>query len=181
MPAWRRGPTSGSSWEAAPEPGSGSEANASYMLETGVHQLGRDIRIFAVLFDMDTMNVVKSHKWTATADGLFALSEDLAEEVARSVEVELVVGEPARLYAELDDPAAREKVYLGWYHLRNDTKEGWQRALELFGAVATSHPMQPTGGSRTSTPPLPGRSSWRSRAPRSATPPGCLRRLKPLC
>jgi len=131
--------------DATAEPGSGSEANASYMVETGVHQLGRNIRVFAVLFDMDTMNVVKSYKWTTTADGLFALSEDLADEVARSVEVELVVGEPARFYAELDDPAAREKVYLGWYHLRNDTKDGWQRALELFGEVATSDPMHPYG------------------------------------
>jgi tetratricopeptide (TPR) repeat protein len=56
-----------------------------------------------------------------------------------------VVGEPARFYAELDDPAAIQKVYLGWYYLRNDTKEGWHKALDLFGEVARSHPDQPYG------------------------------------
>ncbi len=122
------------------EPGSKPLVATHYMVETGVHQFGSNVRVFAVLFDMDTMNVVKSHKWMTTVDEMFALSEDLAEDVTRSVEVELVVGEPARFYAELDDAAAIENVYLGWYHLRNDTREGWQRALELFGEVAQSHP-----------------------------------------
>jgi adenylate cyclase len=131
--------------DAPSEPGDGSAATTHYMVETGVHQFGSNVRVFAVLFDMDTMNVVKSHKWMTTVDEMFQLSERLAEDVANSVTVELVVGEPARLYAELDDPAAIEKVYLGWYHLRNDTQEGWQRALEMFGDVARSHPEHPYG------------------------------------
>ncbi|MGA9595838.1 MAG: adenylate/guanylate cyclase domain-containing protein, partial [Acidimicrobiia bacterium] len=126
--------------DALGEPGSGPDTTARYMVETGVHQFGRNLRVFAMLFDVDTMNIVKSHKWMTTVDDLFNLSEKLAEEVAQSVEVELVVGEPARLYAELDDPAAIEKIYLGWYHLRNDTKEGWQRALDMFADVARTHP-----------------------------------------
>jgi len=126
--------------DALGEPGSGPDTTARYMVETGVHQFGRNLRVFAMLFDVDTMNIVKSHKWMTTVDELFNLSERLAEEVAQSVEVELVVGEPARLYAELDDPTAIEKIYLGWYHLRNDTKEGWQRALDMFGDVARTHP-----------------------------------------
>lgn len=52
---------------------------------------------------------------------------------------------PAGLYADLDDPEAIERVYLGWYHLRTDTREGWTYALELFGQVAESHPEQPFG------------------------------------
>nr|MDJ0499047.1 tetratricopeptide repeat protein [Acidimicrobiia bacterium] len=131
--------------DAPSEPGDGPTASARYMVETGVHQFDSHVRVFAVLFDMDTMNVVKSHKWMTTVDEMFTLSEVLANEVAHSVDVELVVGEPARLYDELDDPVAIEKVYLGWYHLRNDTKEGWHRALELFDDVAKSHPDRPYG------------------------------------
>lgn len=123
----------------------GAAAPARYMLETGVHQLSDRVRVFATLFDMNTMNVVKSHKWSSSVEGMFELSESLAEEVARSVEVELVVGEPARLYAELDDPVAIERVYVGWFHLRNDTREGWQQAMHLFAQVAESHPEQPYG------------------------------------
>jgi len=131
--------------DAQLERGSGPGRTARYMVETGVHQFGTKVRVFAVLFDMDTMNVVKSHKWMTTVEEMFALSEVLADEVAHSVEVELVIGEPARLYAELDDPSAIEKVYLGWFQLRNDTKEGWQRALDLFGEVGRSHPEHPYG------------------------------------
>jgi adenylate cyclase len=118
---------------------------ARYMLETGVAVFGEDVRVYATLFDVTTMNVVKSHKWMTTASEVVGLSEEIADEVARSLEVELVVGEPAGLYADLGDPEAIENVYLGWYHLRSDTREGWTKALELFERVAVSHPEQPFG------------------------------------
>ena len=115
-------------------------AMARYMLETGVQQAGTQVQVYAVVFDVTTMNVVKSHKWTVATDEVLALSDQITEDVLRSVEVELVVGAPAGLYADLGDPQSIEKVYLGWYNLRSDTREGWTRALELFGEVAAEHP-----------------------------------------
>lgn len=120
-------------------------ARARYMLETGVAAFGDDVRVFATLFDVTTMNVVKSHTWTMKTTDVFGRSEDMADEIARAAEVELVVGEPAGLYAELGDPEAIENVYLGWYHLRNDTVEGWMKARELFESVVASNPDQPFG------------------------------------
>jgi tetratricopeptide (TPR) repeat protein len=79
-----------------------------------------------------------------TAD-VFELSDELSEAIGHSVEVDLVVGAPAGLYAELEDPVAIEKVYMGWYHLRSDTHEDWEHALRLFGQVAESHPDLPYG------------------------------------
>jgi adenylate cyclase len=131
--------------DAPRDPDGGLVGSAQYMIETGVHQFGEHVRVFAMLFDVNTMNVVKSHKWTMPAEQMFSVSEDIAEEVARSVDVELVVGEPARFYVELDDPLAIEKIYLGWFHLRDDTREGWKRALQMFSEVAASHPDQPYG------------------------------------
>jgi len=131
--------------DAVPEEGSTPNSAARYMIETGVHQYESNVRIFAVLFDMETMNVVKSHKWMTTADQLFELSETLAEDLARSVQIELVVGEPARLYDDLDDPAAIQKVYLGWYYMRNDTQDDWRKALNMFREVAESNSNQPYG------------------------------------
>ena len=132
--------------DAALEPGGETPSGkARYMLETGVHQLGDRIRVFATLFDVTTMNVVKSHKWTATVEEMFSLSDAVADEVARSVEIDLVVGEPAGLYWELNDPQAIERIYLGWYHFRTDTREGWSKALRLFEEVKESHPDQPYG------------------------------------
>ena len=118
---------------------------ARYMIETGVHQVGDNVRLYATLFDVITMNIVKSYKWTVKTEDLFALSDRFADDVARSIEIELIVGEPAGLYSDLDDPAAIEMVYLGWYHLRTDTREGWSHAIELFGQVAQLHPDQPYG------------------------------------
>jgi class 3 adenylate cyclase/TolB-like protein len=123
----------------------GGLAAARYMIETGVHQFGDKVRVYATLFDVTTMNIVKTYKWSLNVEELFELSERFADDVARSVEIELIVGEPAGLYAELDDPEAIEKVYTGWYHLRSDTQEGWSRAVELFGQVAQTHPDKPYG------------------------------------
>jgi len=118
---------------------------ARYMVETGVHQVGDNVRLYATLFDVITMNIVKSYKWAVQTEDLFALSDRFADDVASSIEIELIVGEPAGLYSDLDDPAAIEMVYLGWYHLRTDTREGWSHAIELFGQVAQLHPDQPFG------------------------------------
>ena len=132
--------------DARSEPDAGSDRpSARYMIETGIHQAGEELRIYATIFDVTTMNVVQSHKWSMKASDLFARTDELADEVIRSVEVDLVIGEPAGLYADLDDPKAIEQVYLGWYQLTMGTPEGWARSLELFGAVARSHPDQPFG------------------------------------
>ena len=118
---------------------------ARYMIETGIQQFGDNLRLYATLFDVTTMNIVKSYKWTVQTNDLFSISDNFVDDVARSIEIELIVGEPAGLYSELDDPEATEKIYTGWYHLRTDTREGWARALELFGQVAISHANQPYG------------------------------------
>ena len=130
--------------KAEPQEGHGGRT-ARYMLESGVHQLGEQVRIYVTLFDVTTMNVVKSHKWTAGIDEMIELSDRIAEESARAVQVDLIVGEPAGLYAELDDPEAIEKVYLGWYHMRSGNLQGWAQALDLFEDVAETHPDQPYG------------------------------------
>jgi class 3 adenylate cyclase len=126
-------------------PGGEHSSSARYMLETGVNQLGDHVRVHATLFDVTTMNVVKGHKWSTTPSEMLGLSDEIAAEISQIFEVELVVGQPAGLYAELGDPDAIERVYLGWYHLRQDTPDGYFRARELFDSVAVSHPEHPFG------------------------------------
>ena len=132
--------------DARTEPsGGGVRDTARYMIESGVHQAGDNVRVYTNVLDVTTLNVVKSHKWTSKAADLFGLSDEIVDEVARAIEVDLIIGEPAGLYADLDDPQAIEQVYLGWYHLTSGTPEGWARSLELFGQVARSHPDKPYG------------------------------------
>lgn len=146
--------------DARTEPSSGGPREAArYMVESGVQQAGDNVRIYANLFDVTTMNIVKSHKWTATVADLFGLSDRFADEVGRAIEVELIIGDPAGLYADLGDPEAIEKVYLGWYHLTIGTPEGWARAVDLFGEVARMHPDQPYGHVLSAYASLTGASS----------------------
>jgi adenylate cyclase len=125
--------------------GSNGEAGARYIIESGVHQGGDKVRVYANLIDLTTMNVVKSHRWAAAVDEMFDLTERIADEVAQSIEVELIIGAPAGLYADLNDPEAIQDIYLGWYHLTTGTAEGLTRSIELFGRVSESHPEQPFG------------------------------------
>ncbi len=116
-----------------------------YMLECGVHQAGERVRVYATLSDITTMHVVKAQKESGALSELLELSEALADRMGRAVEVELVVGEPAGVYAELGDPESIQKVYQGWYHLRSYTQQGWTHACALFEEVAASHPELATG------------------------------------
>ncbi len=124
--------------------GNGGSA-ARYMLETGIHQFGDEVRVYASVIEVSTMNGVTSDRWTSTSADLLTLSDQVADDVARSLEIELVIGEPARMYAELGDPEAIKNVYQGWFQLTSGTPEGWARAVELFGEVAGSHPDQAVG------------------------------------
>ena len=118
---------------------------ARYMLETGFFQVTDKIRVYATLFDVTTMNIVKSYKWHIKSEEFFDSIDQFTDDVARSMEVELVIGAPAGLYAELNDPNAIEKIYQGWYYFRTGTREGWAHALDLFEQVMKSHPDQPYG------------------------------------
>jgi adenylate cyclase len=111
-----------------------------YMLNSGIHQFGKSLRVYVKLMDFATINVVFSRRWDATADTLLTLSDSIGEEVARFLEVELVVGEPARIYSDLGDPKAQENIYRGWFQLNSSTREGFQRALEYFEEVDRHHP-----------------------------------------
>jgi hypothetical protein len=115
------------------------------MIEVGIHGAGDIARVHARVIDVSRISGVGAHKWTLKTDEIVERSEQMADEVARSVEVDLVVGAPAALYAELDDPDAIEKIYMGWYHLSSGTPEDWSQAQTLFGQVTEAHPEQPYG------------------------------------
>ncbi len=122
-----------------PDRGSADET-VRYLLETGVHQVGDQVRVYAKLMDVTSMNIVTTSKWTSTTQDLLGLSDEVAEGVARAVEIELIIGEPAGLYSELEDPVAIQNIYTGWYHLTSGNPESWMKAIEFFSKVASSHP-----------------------------------------
>jgi class 3 adenylate cyclase/tetratricopeptide (TPR) repeat protein len=125
--------------------GGTSNTSARYLLETGIHQFGDQVRIYASVLEVSTLSPVTSDRWTSTSTDLLEISDQIADDVARSLEIELIIGEPARTYNELGDPEAIKKIYQGWYRLTSGTLEGWAGAVELFEEVAISHPDEPYG------------------------------------
>lgn len=150
--------------------GGDNDAAARYTITPGLHQIGSTVRVFAILVDLSTFNVVKSHKWTVPVEELLARSEELANEVGRTVEVELIVGQPAGIYSELLDDEAISKVYQGWQLLVAGNKTDWQQALVIFGEVAEAHPEVPVGHG------LSAFSSWLGASNGWGDPPALLER-----
>jgi adenylate cyclase len=120
---------------------------AQYMVETGVHQIGDQVRVYAKVIHVATMNIVTSHKWATSVDELFALTDTISDDVSRGIAIELVIGEQARLYSGIGDPETTQQIYQGWYHLTSDTYEGWLEAVRIFEGVARSHPEEIYGHS----------------------------------
>jgi adenylate cyclase len=110
-------------------------SGAPYSLAVGVARSGDRLRAYSEIVETATFNRVWGQRWDGTVDDVFALQDALADGTARALEVELVVGEPARIYRSHLDDTAREAVYLGRYHLLLGTREGWRRATELFASV----------------------------------------------
>ena len=119
--------------------------NVRYMLLSGIIQAGPRLRLWAQIRDVLTQSVLWVGKWDCSQDDLFDISDGLATDIVRAFEIELIVGEPARVYHELGSPEAIAKVYEGWYNLTAGTRNGWNRANELFRELRTDAPANAVG------------------------------------
>lgn len=119
--------------------------NVRYMLTTGMVGIGDRLRVFATLMEVGSMGNVWGGKWDSTLDDVFDLAERFTTDTRKAFEIELIVGEPARIYNDLGDPEGLVKVYEGWHRLISGTREGWARALQLFEELAASYPDNPLG------------------------------------
>jgi len=130
----------GRSGENEPAP-----ANVRYMLSSGIIQVGSRLRVWAQAIEVLTQNVLWAGKWDCEADSLLDIADDFSSDIVRAFEVELIIGEPSRIYRDLGNPAAVAKIYEGWYHLTAGTPNGWNRARELFKEVRDEAPDSPLG------------------------------------
>jgi TolB-like protein len=123
--------------------------SARYVLECGVQRAQGRLRVWALLIDTPTVNQIWGERWDGTTEDLFELTERVAQDIVRALEVELVIGEPARLYRSLVDPASVERIYRGWHQLAKGTSTGLLNAIELFETVSVTVPDTATGPALT--------------------------------
>jgi adenylate cyclase len=133
----------------AGEPGGdqepGADAGAAYILTTGVVRSGTRLRAYGDLYETVTLNRVWTQRWEGTTDDVFALQDAVSGGTLRALEIELVIGEPARIYRAVLDDRALEHVYRGWHHMAVGSRVASRRAVEHFTAVMRSHPQSPIG------------------------------------
>jgi adenylate cyclase len=125
---------------AAGGPGLGVELGAAYVLESGVVRSGERLRAYAEIVETVTMNRVWSRRWEGTTHDVFALQDAFTADTIRALEIDLVIGEPARIYRASLDGTELWAVYQGWYQFATGTPAAWRRAVELFGSVARARP-----------------------------------------
>jgi adenylate cyclase len=119
--------------------------NVRYMLLSGIIRSGAQLRVWAQVREVVTQSVLWVGKWDCDESAVFDMADELATEIVRAFEIELIVGEPARVYHELGSPDAIAKVYEGWYNLTAGTRNGWNRANTLFGELRTDAPNNAVG------------------------------------
>jgi adenylate cyclase len=131
--------------EPGGDQGLGADAGAAYILATGVVRSGARLRAYVDLYETTTLNRVWTQRWEGTTDDVFALQDAVSSDTLAALEIELVIGEPARIYRAALDDRALEHVYRGWFHMAVGTRVASRRAIEHFTAVMRSHPHSPIG------------------------------------
>ncbi|MCL1593483.1 MAG: hypothetical protein M3132_03910 [Actinomycetia bacterium] len=126
--------------EGRPEDDHPAPPNVRYVLSSGIIQVGPRLRLWAQAREMRTHSVLWAGKWDCDADEILDIADEFAADIVRAFEIELIIGEPARVYHELGDPAAIAKVYEGWYQLTSATRNGWNRARRLFSELRDDAP-----------------------------------------
>jgi adenylate cyclase len=124
--------------------------NVRYVLHSGIIQVGTRVRLWAQAIEELTHNALWAQKWDTSVDELMDIADQFAEEIVRAFEVELIVGEPARLYHDLGDPTAVAKVYETYYHLTAGTANGWNQAQHIADELKTDFPDSMLGVSMSS-------------------------------
>lgn len=103
-----------------------------FVLEGGVRRSGNRLRVTTRLVEAGTGLHLWSRKYDRQMDDVFAVQEEIAQEVAAALEVEFA-GEGAGLVRPgTRDLDAHDLFLKGRYHLQRRTREGLQRAVGYF-------------------------------------------------
>ncbi len=112
----------------------GDELGVRYLVEGSVRKQGDRLRITAQLVDADDNFHLWSETYDRTLDDVFAVQEEIAEAIARELQVSLGVGDGDRLVAPTEDIGAYE-IYLTARARMRERGEGVPEAVRLFENV----------------------------------------------
>ncbi len=122
-----------------------SELGVRYVLLGTVRKAGHRVRITAELVDAQTGEPTWSDRFDGELDDLFALQDEITEEIVTALDVKLVHGEASRIYRRsLTNPRARALFYRALPQVFAEQRENVQNAQNLLLEAARLEPDSPT-------------------------------------
>jgi TolB-like protein/Tfp pilus assembly protein PilF len=124
----------------------GRELGVHYVLEGSVRTGGNQVRITAQLIDAESGHHLWANRFDRKLENIFAVQDEITEEVVTALDVKLVRGEQARLWRKsLKNHKARDLYYRGREIVYRFTKEAAAEARELFERVIELESDSPLG------------------------------------
>jgi class 3 adenylate cyclase len=119
----------------------GHELKVDYVLGGAIQQAGSRMRAILELTDAAAGQIIWAKNFDRVLDDVFKLQDEITREVISSLHLELLIGEPGRVwYGKLNGPEARECFYRGLSDLYKGTKEANASARRYFEELAWVQP-----------------------------------------
>jgi adenylate cyclase len=124
----------------------GEQFGVRFVLEGGVRKAGNLVRITTQLSEAQTGRRIWGERFDRTLDDLFAVQDEITEEIVTALDIKLVSGEWARvLRSAIRHPDALQAYYRGWQSFMKGTPEEIREAQHLMEEVIRLEPDSPVG------------------------------------
>ena len=124
----------------------GRQLGVRYVLEGGVRKAGDRVRITAQLVEASSGRHMWAERFDRTLDDLFAVQDEITDEIVTALDVKLLSGESIRTVRKtLRNPSAIESYYRGWHALFGATKEDVEEAQHMFEETIQLEPESSLG------------------------------------
>ncbi len=123
----------------------GHELGVRYVLEGAVQRSGPTVRVMAQVIDVDTGSTTWADRFEASFDDVFAAQDDIVHAIVTTLDIEMIGGEPARMYHAELDPETVQEVYQGLQFLSRGGPEAMRNAIAVFERVIERSPDSANG------------------------------------
>ena len=124
----------------------GRQLGVSHVLEGGVRKGGEKVRVTARLVETTSGRQVWAEHYDTTIDDIFAIQDEITEEIVTAMDVKLVSGEVARTIRKaIRNPDALEAYYRGWQALFGTKNADIFESQQHFEDTMRLEPESPLG------------------------------------
>jgi TolB-like protein len=124
----------------------GHQLGVSHVLEGGVQKEGERVRVTARLIDTSSGRQVWGEHFDRNLVDIFAIQDEITEEIVTAMDIKLVSGEAARTIRKaFRNPDALEAYYRGWQALFGNTKADIYESQQQFEKTIRLEPESPLG------------------------------------